>query len=257
MDGPRNEVLSEVATDTHVPLQVLYALAYQQGRFEDPDVTIESDMDETITISDDPELAAATDPWSDASPDEDGEPLLLVDDATPTEGLEDVEAEIAADPAANDYSLGEGQDANDGMLEQTIPTPTDTTEEEVGEEHPETDAASIFFLTPAQVTWAATALSLDEDEIRTDLDSSARATAALFLADMALSHTSPETATHDRWEEAMVRFLGLDPADDAGMLAQADLHSILAGGFDHVTLDGEELLMLDANGQVLPDLRTM
>lgn len=259
LDGARNEVLASVASETGVPVQVLYALAYQQSRFEDPDVTFDSAMDDTITITDDAELAAATDPWSDASPDEEGEPLQLVDDASPVEGLEDVQAEIAADPTANDYTLGEGQDAVDPDLAQTIPTPTtgEPTEEDLGEEHPETDAASIFFLTPEQVRWAATTLTLDEDVVRDDLESSARATAALLLADLAVSGTTAATATHARWEEAMVRFVGLDPADEAGQLAQTELHAILEGGFDTVTIDGEELMMLPANGVALPDFRTM
>ncbi len=259
MDGARNEVLTDVATDTHVPVQVLFALAYQQSRFQDPDLTFDSPMNDTIDVSSDPELAAATDPWNDASPDEDGEPLQQVDDTTAIEGLEDVAADIAANPTANDYSLGEGQDANDGMLAPTVPLPTspDPTDEDLGEEHPETDASTIFFLTPAQVTWAAQQMSMDEDEIRSDLDSATRATAALLIADLAVSHLTPETASHERWEQAMVRFVGLDPADDAGQLAQTELHSILTGGFDTVTEDGEELIMVDANGQVLPDLRTM
>ena len=106
MDGARNEVLTDVATDTHVPVQVLFALAYQQSRFQDPDLTFDSPMNDTIDVSSDPELAAATDPWNDASPDEDGEPLQQVDDTTAIEGLEDVAADIAANPTANDYSLG-------------------------------------------------------------------------------------------------------------------------------------------------------
>lgn len=259
MDGSRNDVLATVATDTGVPLQVLYALAYQQSRFEDPDVTFDSPMDDAITIADDPELAAASDAWTDATPLDEGEALLLEpDDAEPVEGLEDVEAEIAADPTANDYSLGEGQDAADPDLDQTLPTPTtgEPTDEDLGEEHPETDAASIFFLTPEQVSWAATTLGLDEDVVRDDLESSARATAALLLADLAVSRTDPATASHERWVEAMVRFVGLDPAEDAGMLAQDDFAAILEGGFDTVTIDGEELLMVPANGVPLPDLRT-
>ncbi len=259
MDGARNEVLALVASDTGVPLEVLYALGYQQSRFEDPDVTFDSTMDDAIAITDDAELAAAADPWSDASPDEEGEPLQTVDDASPVEGLEDVQAEIAADPVGNDYSLGEGQDAADPDLEQTIPTPApgEPIDEELGEEHPDTGASSLFFLTPDQVSWAASTLSLDEEVIRDDLESSARATAALLLADLALSSTAPASASHARWVEAMVRFVGLDPAEDAGQLAQSELEAILEGGFDTVTIDGEELLMLPANGVALPDLSTM
>ena len=260
MDGSRNDVIARVAADTHVPAAVLYGLAYQQSRFEDPSVTFDSPMDDHITITGDAELAAATDPWSDASPDEEGEPLLAVDDTTPVEGLEDVAADIAANPTANDaYVLSAAADAADPELAPTIAIPTsgEPTNEDLGEEHPSTDAASIFFLTPAQVSWAATSLSLSEDDVRDDLESSARAAAALLLADLAVSNTTATAASHARWEEAMVRFVGLDPADDAGHLAQDEFHAILHGGFDTVTEDGEELLMVNASGLALPDLRTI
>ena len=257
LDGSRNEVLNDVATDTHVPVQVLYALAYQQSRFEDPDVTFDSPMSDTITITDDPELAAATDPWSDANPDEEGEPLQNVDDTTPTEGLEDVAAEIAADPADNDYVLHDAVAEGDPGVDPTMPVPADTTDEEVGDEHSDIDTSGIFFLTPDQVSWAATRLSISEDDIRDELDSSTRAAAALLLADLAVTGTSVTDASHARWEEAMVRFVGLDPADEAGQLAQSDFHAILAGGFDTTTIDGEEMLMVPANGVALPDFRTM
>lgn len=260
LEGSRNEILHAVAEDTHVPAAVLYALAYQQSRFEDPDVTVDSPMDEAIDLSDDPELAAATDPWSDASPDEEGEPLQIVEDTTPLVGLEDVQAEIAADPSATDaYILDAPADADDGELDMTIEMPAagdPVLDEDVGEEHPETDAASIFFLTPEQVSWAATTLSISEDEIRDDLEASTRATAALLLADLAVSNTPVAEATHTRWEEAMVRFIGLDPEDEAGMLTRDELHTILTTGFDHVTIDGEELLMFDSFGVSFPSTAT-
>ncbi len=256
LEGSRNEIIASVAESTHVPAAVLYALAYQQSRFEDPDVTFDSVMDDTITITDDAELAAATDPWSDAMPDEEGEPLLSVDDDTPVEGLEDFAAEIAADPTSDAYVLTEETDATDPDLDRTIPLPPEgeVLDEELGEEHPVSDAASIFFLTPDQVSWAAQTLSISEDEIEDDLESSTRAAAALLLADLAVSGTTPETASHRRWEEAMVRFVGLDPADDAGRLARDEMRAILETGFDTVTQDGEELLMVNAGGATLPDL---
>lgn len=248
LDGPRNETLAAVAADTHVPAAVLYALAYQQSRFEDPEVTTDAPMDEAFAL-DDADLAAATDPWSDAMPDEDGEPLQLVDDTSPVEGLEAVSAEIAADPSAADFVLGSEVSAVDPELAQTVtPTADEIEAEEAADPHGTQDSAGVFFLTSEQVHWAASTLGVDEELVQSDLETNARAAAALLLADLRVSGLSPTTATHHQWEDAMVRFVGLDPSDDVGRLARDELHAILALGFDHHTLDGEEMLMVNLGG---------
>ena len=258
LDGARNDVFAAVASETHVPVAVLYALAYQQSRFEDPDVTFDSAMDDPITTID-PALAAAPDAWTDASPDEAGEPTLLVDERAPVAGLEDYAATIAIDPASAAYVLGAPSDAADPMLNPTMPLPSEAVarEEGVGDEHASTSAASLFFLTPDQVMWASTTLSITEEDVRSDLESSTRAAAALLLGDLAVSHTPVDAASHARWEEAMVRFVGLDPAGEAGRLAQEDFHAILHEGFDTTTVDGEQMLMVNAGGATLPSLASM
>jgi N-acetyl-anhydromuramyl-L-alanine amidase AmpD len=246
LDGDRNDVLSRVADETGVPPQVLYAIAYQQGRFEGPDLLADDEMDAPIAITDDPELADAVEPTD-----------VIDDDVSTPEGLEDVQEEIDMDPEANAWSLDEEADAEDPEVDPSEPAQTDTGLEIVGEEHPDDGGTvSMFYLTPDQVAWAATELGVDAGDIDEDLELAARATAALLLGDLATSGTRAADASHERWEEAMVRFVGLDPMDDAGTLAQSDFHEILTLGLDAITEDGEELMMIAAAGATIPDFRT-
>ncbi len=245
LDGDRNDVLARVAADTGVPAQVLYALAYRESRFEDPTPTVDSTMSDPITITGDDELAMVVDP-----PDE------IEDDVAPPEGLEDVQADIDANPDQNQWTLDAPVDQADPDVDPTIPVPADTSDEEVGHEEPGGQFASMFMLTADQITWAASTLHVDPSDIGDDLELSTRATAAALLADLALSSTTPQAASHARWEQALVRFVGLDPEDEAGQLAQRDFDEILVNGLDTITEDGEEMMMVAAAGAVLPDLRT-
>ncbi len=158
LDGDRNDVLSRVAADTGVPAQVLYALAYRESRFEDPTPTIDSPMSDAITIEGDDELAMVVDP-----PDE------IEDDVAPPEGLEDVQADIDANPDQNQWTLDAPVETADPDLDPMLPVPADTSDEEVGQEEPGGQFASMFMLTPDQITWAATTLGVDASEIGDDL----------------------------------------------------------------------------------------
>jgi N-acetyl-anhydromuramyl-L-alanine amidase AmpD len=253
LEGARNETLATVAADTHVPASVLYALAYQQSRFEDPDLLADNPMEDEVAL-DDAELEAADFDWNDPTRVEEAEQEVVFDEGT--EGLEDFETEIDADPSTDAYDLTEEVDGADPLA--GVPDDIDTTgeepsDDELADPHPGADTSGVFFLTSEQVTWAAQRLSLGEDEIRDDLESNARATAALLTADVELDGSTLQTATHRRWEDAMVRFVGLDPADDAGRLAREELRAILDDGFDTTTFDGERLMMIQAGG-ALPDL---
>jgi N-acetyl-anhydromuramyl-L-alanine amidase AmpD len=255
LEGARNETLAAVAADTHVPASVLYALAYQQSRFEDPDLLADNPMSDDVAL-DDPELEAADLDWNDPSRAEDPE-QEVGDEVETVDGLEDFQDEIAADPAAEAYELTddvEGADDLAGVPDDIDTTTEEPSDDELADAHAGFDTAGVFYLTSEQVTWAAQRLSIDEDEVRTDLEANARATAELLTADVELDGSTLENASHRRWEDAMVRFVGLDPADEAGLLAREELRAILENGFDTTTFDGERLMMVQAGGAVLPNL---
>lgn len=254
LEGARNETLAAVAEDTHVPASVLYALAYQQSRFEDPDLLADNPMEDEVAL-DDPELEAAELDWNDPSRIEEPEQEVELDE--PVSGLEDYTDEIAADPSTDEYELTEdveGADELAGVPDDIDTTSEENSEDELADAHPAMDTSGVFYLTSEQVTWAAQRLALDEAEIRDDLEANARATAELLTADVELDGSTLENASHRRWEDAMVRFVGLDPSDDAGRLAREELRAILDDGFDTTTFDGERLMMVQAGGATLPDL---
>jgi hypothetical protein len=249
LEGARNEVVYVVAEETGVPAEVLLALGFQQSRFEDPEILAESAMEGEADVPED--LLDAEFPM-DAErllEEPDFEPGAEWGDDLTVPGFEALGEEVAADPTTEAFVLAEEAEAD--PLDVDLPTDLDTTveelsEDEEGDTHPALDAAGVFFLTSEQVTWAARHLSVDEEEVRSDLETNTRAAAALLLGDLAVDGTTVETATHRRWEEAMVRFVGLDPEEDAGVLMRVELHAILAEGFDHFTADGERLMLVEA-----------
>lgn len=245
LDGARNEVIFAVAEETHVPPAVLLALAFEQSRFEDPELVFEEgDMDGAAEM--DADLVGAPFPMDDERLAE--EPDFELEDDLSVPGLEDMGEALASDPAADAFVLSEETAVEDPVEvpEGIDPTSEEPSDDEIGDPHPALDAAGVFYLTSDQVTWAARRLSVDEDDVRTDLEVNTRAAAALLLGDLEIDRTAPDDASHSRWEDAMVRFVGLDPLEDAGVLMHTELHAILHEGFDHTTSDGERLMMVEA-----------
>lgn len=246
LDGARNAIVYAVAEETGVPAEVLLALGFQQSRFEEPELLAEYGMDGEADVPDD--LLDAEFPLDEERILDEAD--FEIEDDVSVPGYEALSEEAALDPEA---MLTDEAPADPGDVDR--PTDIDTTSEdpsldEEGDPHPGLDAAGVFFLTSAQVTWAAEHMSadgpVDEADIRSDLEANTRAAAALLLGDLAVDGTTAETATHRRWEEAMVRFVGLDPDDEVGALMRTELHAILAEGFDHFTSDGERLLLIRA-----------
>ncbi len=157
LEGPRNETLSVVAEDTRVPASVLYALAYQQSRFEDPELLADHPMDDEVPL-DDAELEAESLGFDWNDPTREGEPEQEVELDDAVEGLEDYDEEIAADPTTAEYELAEDVDGADDRA--GVPDDIDTTgeapsDEELADAHPQFDTSGVFYLTSEQVSWAA------------------------------------------------------------------------------------------------------
>ncbi len=243
LDGARNDVFYAVATETGVPVEVLLTLAFQQSRFEDPDLVPEHPMEGVAEVDDD--LLGVEFPMDAERLLE--EPDFELEDDLSVPGYEALSEAVLHDPAAEAYELTE-----DAPIETPdVPTDIDVTSEELSEDeegdtHPALDAAGVFFLTSEQVTWAAHRLSIEEDDVRSDLEANVRAAAALLLGDLAIDGTTLRDVTHRRWVEAMVRFVGLDASEDAGQLMARELSAILHEGFDHSTFDGERLFIAPA-----------
>lgn len=253
LEGPRNETLALVAEETGVPLQVLYVLGYQQSRFEDPEVMLDTDMSEDVSADVDADLLGLEIPWDDERAVEEPDLYVEDEDGMVVPGLEDFVDELAEDPTTEDFVADEDLTIDPSEIDgEPLPAGDSALEaDEESDPHFHPDLAGVFLLTDAQRADAVRLTGLTDEDLLDDLEANARAAAAVLVADLASAGITPVDATHRDWEDVMLRFVGFDPSEEGAVFFRADLDQLLTEGFDHVTSDGERLLMLRSGGAAL------
>ncbi|MBK7857932.1 MAG: VCBS repeat-containing protein [Archangiaceae bacterium] len=116
---------------------------------------------------------------------------------------------------------------------------------------PEARVWGVMYLTDAQVAEAAALLGLDEERVRTDISANVLAAATLISRDWKAPLAGLEPQSDAALDAALIRFLGLETAPEAGAYAVSALAELLDSGFEAVTDDGETVVLLGANPEAV------
>ncbi len=243
--GARNDALRTAATKHGVPLELLMAVGFHQGRFELPPSSEQ--------ILDEPQAEPAVKVEAVALPVAELEVMpeaQAVDPEAPT--TLDPVVELAPDETdvglstalETDTEADDAQAVSDPVSEQAENAAA------TGDAHSDVEVFGVMYLTPDQVMRAAQLTGASELSLRTDVAANIDGAGALLRAYAEEAQVDLSSTELDVWAPAIARFVGADADLEVSALAMRALNGLYVDGFELTTADGERLAMTGTGGDV-------